>query len=172
MKPLTEDQKYLIKEIRARRSIAKQMRFINRSENCPRRERKRMTRTPMDLGEHLEERALYPFTAEDTVEARAEKLRQRKSIRNAQLYGTDDYVTTSSKQPMARAKSRRSNLEKLKLGPGLPDLESKKISEKIHKKALKAIRQGTKYQLTASDRMIPGKQKHLLTGKRGIGKTD
>jgi len=172
MKPLTEDQKYLIKEIRARRSIAKQMRFVNKTCNKPRMERVRKTRTPMDLGELLEERALYPFTAEDTVEAKAEKLRQRKSIRNAQLYGTDEFVTTTSKQPMARAKSRRQNLEKMKLVPGLPDLEQKKKSQKMFDKALKNIRQGTKYHLTESDRHIPGKQKHLLTGKRGIGKTD
>jgi len=172
VKPLTEDQKYLIKEIRHRRIVAKSNAFVNHARNKPVITRARKVRTPEDLGELLEERALNPFVAEATVEESAEKLRQKRSKRMAQLFGDDEFVTTKSKQPYARAKSRRANMLKAMLTPGLPDLEKKKQAEKMSQKALKQLRQGSKYQLTEADRHIPGKQKHLLTGKRGIGKTD
>jgi len=172
VKPLTEDQKYLIQEIRHRRLVARGNSFIDHARNAPVTTRSRKIRTPMDLGELLEERALNPFVAEATVEESAEKIRLKRSKRMAQLFGPDDNVTTKSKQPYARAKSRRSNIIKGMLTPGLPDLQQKKQAEKMSRLALKQIRRGTKYQLTEADRHIPGKQKHLLTGKRGIGKTD
>jgi len=172
MKPLTEDQKYLIAEIRHRRKVARSEKYVNHSRNNPVITRAQRIRTPEDLGELLEERALNPFVAEATVEEKAEKLRQKKSKRNAVLYGTDELVTTTSKQPYARAHSRRSNLVKMQLTPGLPDLENKNQAEKMRIKALKSIRKGNRYHLTEADRHIPGKQKHMLVGKRGIGKTD
>jgi len=172
VKPLTKDQKYLIDEIRHRRLVAKVDRFVNDSRNKPVITRSRKTRTPMDLGELLEERALNPFVAEATVEDAAEKLRIKKSKRNAVLYGTDDFVTTTSKQPYAREQSRRSNILKAQLIPGLPDLAQKKLAKKLSDDALKQRRKGTNPSMSAGDNFIPGTLKHMRTGKRGIGKTD
>jgi len=170
LRPLTVDQKFLVREIRKRRGITKSIKDTKSSTNHPVLTRDRVTRTVEELTEHLQDRGLDPTT----IEARASKLASEAAAvardRMTRLMGDDEGVTTTSKQPMARDHSRRATLDRNKVAKGVQDLRTTKKTKKIAMHTLKKLRSKGRYK--SDDRFIAGNEKHLKTGKRGIGKTD
>jgi len=175
---LSEGEELLYDEIQYQREKVTKNHMFAVARNHAVRPRKIRESTLGGMADHLEDLG-YDLT---TFTARAEKVRDetrakdqereevrrgREKVRMDERMAEDDAIAEKLTRAMSRSKSRIPK----KPAPGLKSIaQTMKSKNMLHytlKKLAKKGRQGT------ADRFIGNlRPKHLLTGKRGIGKTD
>lgn len=173
---LSEGEELLYDEIEFQRWKKKANHQMAVARNHAVRPRKIHERSLGDMAEHLEDLG-YDMT---TFNSRAEKVRAEARKRNAEeeerrgralkRENESRMDQEEPSEPLTRAQSR-SKSRVTKPAPGMKSIQSTMKSRNMLHYTLKKL--GKKGKQGTSDRFIGTKMpKHLLTGKRGIGKTD
>jgi len=172
---LSDGEELLYDEIQFQRGKTKLQHKVAVARNHAVRPRKIQERTLGDMAEHLEDLG-YDLS---TFSNRAEKVRQEARKRNreqderrgrALQREEESRMEEEPSEPLTRAQSR-SKSRVTRPAPGMSTIKATLKSKELLHYTLKKL--GKKGKQGTSDRFIGNlRPKHLLTGKRGIGKTD
>jgi len=169
---LSDGEELLYDEIEFQRgkTMAKHKMAVARNHAV--RPRKIQERSLGDMAEHLEDLG-YDLK---TFSSRAEKIRTKARQEQEERRGRtlqrmeESRMEEEPSEPLTRAQSR-SKSRVTKPAPGLKTIQATLKSKKMLHYSLKKL--GKKGKQGTADRFIGNlRPKHLLTGKRGIGKTD
>jgi len=169
---LSDGEELLYDEIEFQRgkTMAKHKMAVARNHAV--RPRKIQERSLGDMAEHLEDLG-YDLK---TFSSRAEKIRTKARQEQEERRGRtlqrmeESRMEEEPSEPLTRAQSR-SKSRVTKPAPGLKTIQATLKSKKMLHYTLKKL--GKKGKQGTADRFIGNlRPKHLLTGKRGIGKTD
>jgi nucleolar GTP-binding protein len=175
-----EDEAELASAIRRRKAIAVNTSRRERGKNRTNVSRKAAGVERAELEDHLKDLGIEPEMAGETARAVGSKRRGRSLVRRGyDDDGADDMMEMEGGEAPARSKSRadrrKASIAKsvapIKPGEGIQSKRAKVDSEAIGRRTqLQRQRKGWRVD---SDRLIGNlRPKHLLSGKRGIGKTD
>lgn len=182
---IDEESMDLINKIRSKKKLLRVQRDTGINLNYDDTQANGMNRTQRGrtfdrLESHLTNMGLTEEQAQETVEkvrsrskSREGRKRERSISRSrSKSQVRDEEAHLSDKKKMKREKSRERSMSLTpKPGAGYSNVQNVMKAQKIYKKLM--VARGPLAKKGEADRSIPNlRPKHLLTGKRGLGKTD